>query len=58
MVFYIFFFSFFFKKHSARKQWRSDQMPHAAESDLYLYCLPVSHRKEARLIWIKDIHVS
>ena len=28
-------------------------MPHFAASDLGLHCLPMSHKKEARHIWIK-----
>ena len=29
-----------------------DQMPPSVVSDLGLYCLHMSHRKDARLIWI------
>ena len=29
-------------------------MPHSAASDLGLHCLPMSHKKEARLIWVKS----
>ena len=46
VVFYI------FMEHSVCKQWRGDQMPHSAASGLGLHCLPMSHKKEARLIWI------
>ena len=28
-------------------------MPLSVESDLGLHCLPVSHKKDARLIWVK-----
>ena len=28
-------------------------MQHLATSDLVLYCLQMSHEKEARLIWVK-----
>ena len=28
-----------------------DQTPHYAVSDLDLHCLPMSHKKEASLIW-------
>ena len=28
-------------------------MPCAAASDLPLHCLPTSHKKDARLIWVK-----
>ena len=27
-------------------------MPHSAASDLGLHCLPLSHKKGARLIWV------
>ena len=30
-----------------------DQMPHFVASDLVLHCLPMSHKKKARLIWVK-----
>ena len=30
-----------------------DQTPCSAASDLVLHCLPISHRKNARLIWVK-----
>ena len=28
-------------------------MPHFAVSDLVLHCLPMSHKKDTRLIWVK-----
>ena len=30
-----------------------DQMPHSVASDLGLHCLPMSHKKDARHIWVK-----
>ena len=30
-----------------------DQMPHTVASDLGMHCLPMSHKKDARLIWVK-----
>ena len=30
-----------------------DQTPHSVESDLGLHCLHISHKKDARLIWVK-----
>ena len=30
-------------------------MPHFGASDLRLHCLPMSHKKDARLIWVKMI---
>ena len=29
-----------------------DQRPHLAAADLVLHCLPMSHKKDARLIWV------
>ena len=34
-----------------------DQTPHPAASDLGLHCLPMSHRKYARLIWVNVFEV-
>ena len=31
-----------------------DQMPHFVESDLSLHYLPMSHKKNARHIWVKN----
>ena len=28
-------------------------MPHSVASDLGMHCLPKSHKKDARLIWVK-----
>ena len=28
-------------------------MPHCVASDLGLHCLPMSHKKDAKLIWVK-----
>ena len=30
-------------------------MPHSVASDQVLHCLPMSHKKEARLIWVNEI---
>ena len=32
-----------------------DQTPQSAASDLGLHCLPMSHKKDARLIWVNPI---
>ena len=32
-----------------------DQMPHFAAFDLGLHCLPMSHKKDARLIWVNNV---
>ena len=29
-------------------------MPHTAASDLGLHCLPMSHKKDAMLIWVNE----
>ena len=31
-----------------------DQMPHSVASDLGLHCMPMSHKKDARHIWVKN----
>ena len=41
-------FHFFIKKH-ASKQNSPDLMPHFAASHLGLFCLPIFHKKDARL---------
>ena len=33
-------------------------MPHFVASDLVVHCLPMSHKKNARLIWIKFLMVT
>ena len=30
-----------------------DETPHSVASDLGLHCLPMSHKKDARHIWVK-----
>ena len=32
-------------------------MPRSAASDLGLYCLPMSDKKDARLKWVKSLHL-
>ena len=34
----------------------SDQMPHSAASDLGLYCLCRSHKRDTSLIWVNQVH--
>ena len=31
-----------------------DLAPHSVASDLGLHCLPMSHKKDARHIWVKN----
>ena len=51
MVFFIFIQILI--EYSVRKQWRTYQTPRFAASDLVLRCLPMSHKTDARLIWVK-----
>ena len=39
------------KEHSVSNSGDPDQMPRPVASDLGLYCLPMSHKKEGSLIW-------
>ena len=42
------------KVHFVSKQLKKpDQTPHSAASDLVFHCLPMSHKKDASLKWIK-----
>ena len=31
-----------------------DQMPHFVASDLGLHCLPMSHKKDSRQMWVEN----
>ena len=55
MVVYIFFQILI--EHSVSKQWRPCSYAASAASDLDLHCLPMSHKKDARLIWVKPARV-
>ena len=55
---YFFSFLFKFKKKTQANSREPDQTPHFEASDLVLHCLPMSHRKDARLIWVKTNIVS
>ena len=47
-------YSFIFKVHShIANSGDTDQTPHFMAADLGLHCLPMSHKKDARLIWVK-----
>ena len=41
-------------KHSVTNGGDPDQMAHSAVSALGLHCLPMSHKKDSRLIWVKS----
>ena len=52
MVFFIFIQ--ILKEPFVCKQWRPDQTPRFAASDLVLHCLPMSHKKDAIVFkWVK-----
>ena len=52
----VFFYSIFRRK-SVIKENRiaQDVTPRFAASHLGLFCLPMSHKKDARLMWVKDV---
>ena len=52
MVFFIFIQILI--EHSANSG-DPDQTPHHAASGLGLHCLHMSHKKDARLMWVKDL---
>ena len=50
------YFSFLFKIYKKllfANSGESDQTPRFAASDLVLQCLPMSHKKDTMLIWVK-----
>ena len=47
----IFHFYSILKENPVSKQWRTLSDAAFAASDLVLHCLPMSHKKDARLIW-------
>ena len=49
----IFHYSKILIEHSVSNCEDPDQTPQFVVSDLGLHCLPMSHVKDARLIWIK-----
>ena len=53
VVGWYFSFLFKFKKILFANSGETDQTPRYAASDLVLHCLPMSHKKDARLIWVK-----
>ena len=56
-VFFKFLFHFSMKFMSANRI-APDGMPHFAASHLGLFCLPMSHKEDARLIWVKSFRKS
>ena len=49
----IFHFYFIIDENHVRKRIAPDGMQRFAASHLGLICLPMSHKKDARLIWVK-----
>ena len=50
-----FLFSFYFSmKFKVANRIVLDGTPRFAASHLVIFCLPMSHKKDARLIWVKD----
>ena len=47
------YFSFFSNLYANSED--PDQTPHYAVSDLGLHCLPLSHKKDIGLIWVKNM---
>ena len=47
-----------YEVHSVSNSADPDQMPHFEASDLGLHCLPMSHKKDARLIWVNSIFLT
>ena len=45
-------FLFVLKYTSVSNIGEPNQTPHSAASELGLHCLPMSHKKDARLIWV------
>ena len=55
------YFSFLFKFQKnllLANSGEPDQTPQFAASDLVLHCLPMSHKKDARIIWYKHLYFS
>ena len=59
MFFFFFHFYSTFKRNFCKQNsGEPDQMPRFVASDLVLHCLPMSHKKDSRLIWVKtDYHL-
>ena len=54
------YFSFLFKflqKIMHANSGDPDQTPHSVASDPGLHCLPMSHKKDARYIWVKTANI-
>ena len=49
----IFIFHFIFYENHVANRIAPDGSPRFAEFHLGLFCLPISHKKDTRLIWVK-----
>ena len=53
----VFFILFKFKEHiTLANSGDPNQMTHSVAPDLGLHCLPMLHKKDAMLIWIKVLN--
>ena len=52
VVFFFHFFKFLIKNLYANNVDPDQTPPHSAASDLDIYCLPMTHKKDARLIHV------
>ena len=50
----IFHFYSNFNRTVCKQTVETDQTPHSAATDLGLHSLPMSYKKDARLIWVKS----
>ena len=57
VVFFI-FIQIFKETSVTSKQCKPDQMPPFAASGLVLHCLPMSHKNDARLIWVNRTYTN
>ena len=51
----VFFIVIYFNRTFCKQLGDPDQTPGSAASGLGLYYLPMSHKKDARLIWVKSL---
>ena len=55
---YFYFIQFFLKKNLFANIGEPDQTPRFAASGPVLHCLPMSQKKGAWLIWVKENHIA
>ena len=54
MVIFI-FIQVLIENYASKHSGDPDQTPYSVVSDLALHCLPMSHKKRARHIWVKNV---